>query len=450
MQQRVSPASPPILTGRLFRAWWFWFALAGAMAATRHLSDLVVPQLRNEDGLVFFQQALVLGGWRMIWWPYEGYLHLPPRLIAALLGPLPLEWAPLAYNLSALIVVAATTARIGTARIPRLAAIAGAIGLVAVPGNCVGCINPDLLHLALAALIAVNLLEPVPDSNCETARRGAEMLVASLSGPEGIVLLPFVFLRGWQWRRSWRGFLMLSGIGVGAAIQCVIYLGDHRCSQTQWQAAWPSVGILSRYAKLLFGGWFGAPYDSRVAAAVLAPAIAGIASTWSSHGQRHRWTTTLVLLGGFAFLCAGRAASHHWAYPFAFDLEARHIYLPFAAVFWSLGWLAAGVEGWRRAVPALLAAAVIASALPHWTADLPPNLHWSQQVTALREGRSPIFADARRFGIRCITPLNHSALLWVPCTGADGQPHAFAICVPCAGPVTTEDPDAYFRRLQLP
>jgi hypothetical protein len=171
----------------LFRSRLFWFLLAAAIVATRHPGDLVVPQLLEEDGLILFQQALVWGGWRTVLWPYNGYLNLLPRLFAALLRPVPMEWAPLAYTLLALVVIAATAARVGTARIPRLAAAAGALALIAVPGNSAGCINLNLLHFTLAALIAVNLLEPAPESNCETARRGIEVFVAALSGPEGIV-----------------------------------------------------------------------------------------------------------------------------------------------------------------------------------------------------------------------------------------------------------------------
>ena len=298
----------------LFRSRLFWFLLAAAIIATRHLGDLVVPQLRDEDGLVYFQQALAWGGWRMILWPYGGYLNVLPRFFAALLRPIPLEWAPLAYNFSALIVVAA------------------------------------------------------------------------LSGPEGIVLTPFTLLRAWQWRRSWQGLLMLGGVWFGTAVQCVIFLSDPRQSEAQWRAAVPSVGILSRYAKLLFGGWFGSPYDGRVAAAVFAMAVACMAGIWIARGQQHRWPAVLVLLGGLAFLGAGRVASANWGHPFGFG--SRHIFLPYAAVFWSLGWLAAGIDGWRRVGPILLAAAVIASALPNWTADVPPDLHWREQVAALRAGRT--------------------------------------------------------------
>jgi len=184
----------------LFRSRLFWFLLAAAIIATRHLGDLVVPQLRDEDGLVYFQQALAWGGWRMILWPYGGYLNVLPRFFAALLRPIPLEWAPLAYNFSALIVVAATRRAGGHGWHPAHGRGRRRARSDRRAGNSVGCINLDMLHFTLAALIAVNLLESAPRVELRTIRRGMEVLVAALSGPEGIVLTPFTLLRAWQWR----------------------------------------------------------------------------------------------------------------------------------------------------------------------------------------------------------------------------------------------------------
>ena len=42
------------------------------------------------------------------------------------------------------------------------------------------------------------------------------------------------------------------------AVVIVTFLCDPRRFETQWRAAVPSVGILARYAKMFFGGWFGA------------------------------------------------------------------------------------------------------------------------------------------------------------------------------------------------
>ena len=143
------------------------------------------------------------------------------------------------------------------------------------------------------------------------------------------------------------------------------------------------------------------------------------------------------------------SASTQWADPVSI-ISGRHIFLPFVAVFWALGWLAAGISGWGRVVPILLAAAIVVSALTKWTAAMPPDLRWHDQVVELNAGRLPVFADTRSCGGRCFTPLKHSALLWVPALGIDGGTHAFAISVPRIGPLTTEEPENYVQSLKLP
>jgi len=88
-----------------------------------------------------------------------------------------MEWAPLAYTLLALVVIAATAARVGTARIPRLAAAAGALALIARARQQRRLHQPQLAAFHVGRLIAVNLLEPAPESNCETARRVSRCLL---------------------------------------------------------------------------------------------------------------------------------------------------------------------------------------------------------------------------------------------------------------------------------
>ena len=50
---------------------------------TRRLDQILIPQLKEEDGLLFFAQA-INDGWRAVFIPYMGYLHLAPRLVVAI------------------------------------------------------------------------------------------------------------------------------------------------------------------------------------------------------------------------------------------------------------------------------------------------------------------------------------------------------------------------------
>ena len=67
-----------------------------------------VPRLRDaaffaEDGQIFLSQAHDRGFAALVQ-PYEGYLHVIPRIIAAVLEPFPVTAAPVLYAVAALLV----------------------------------------------------------------------------------------------------------------------------------------------------------------------------------------------------------------------------------------------------------------------------------------------------------------------------------------------------------
>ena len=75
-------------------------ALAGAcflLVCLRRPDALLNAQLVAEDGVTFFREQLLLGSGAVAT-PYNGYLHLLPRLVALLCSHLPVLWVPLGYN----------------------------------------------------------------------------------------------------------------------------------------------------------------------------------------------------------------------------------------------------------------------------------------------------------------------------------------------------------------
>jgi len=78
------------------------FVILLAAMLFRRFDAFSFPQLYGEDGPIFFQQCEELG-WRSLLTPYNGYLHLLPRLVALLFGLLRVkyEYIPYCYNYSA-------------------------------------------------------------------------------------------------------------------------------------------------------------------------------------------------------------------------------------------------------------------------------------------------------------------------------------------------------------
>jgi len=98
----VSATSPPTPAWRQGRAELFALWLVGIAIAFFRLG---VASTRGvvwaEDGTIFLQQALTPGSTTSILVPYAGYIDVVPRLLAAGVVALPLNWQGLAINLSA-------------------------------------------------------------------------------------------------------------------------------------------------------------------------------------------------------------------------------------------------------------------------------------------------------------------------------------------------------------
>lgn len=72
----------------------------------RRPDSLLNAQFWAEDGGVFFREQVVFGLAGTLIRPYSGYLHVIPRLTAALMCMLPVRWVPLGFNLCALTIEA--------------------------------------------------------------------------------------------------------------------------------------------------------------------------------------------------------------------------------------------------------------------------------------------------------------------------------------------------------
>ena len=57
-----------------------------------------------EDGRFFLQQDYVSGPWATLLRPYEGYVHVPARLVALLVDPFPIAWHGVLVRLAAIVV----------------------------------------------------------------------------------------------------------------------------------------------------------------------------------------------------------------------------------------------------------------------------------------------------------------------------------------------------------
>jgi len=190
------------------------FLCAFAVIAARRPDAILRPQFWAEDGRVFYGDAYNLGPWIALFRPYGGYFHAVPRLAACLVLLVPLSHAPLVLNLVAIAVQALPATLLLASRSSvwgslRYRALLAGIYL-ALP-NCweLGAIitNSQCL-LALSAFLL--LVASIPGSMRGWLINISFLLLAGLSGPYCIFLLPFAMFLAWK--HSERGRWLYVGV----------------------------------------------------------------------------------------------------------------------------------------------------------------------------------------------------------------------------------------------
>src|SRR5258707_268432 len=107
-----------------FRAWWReprlagWFlALSALLLVLRKPWALYAPQFWAEDGSVFFSRDVLMGV-RAFLKPYQGSLHLLPRLVAWVAShSADVAWWPGIYNAAAFIGMLGVFVRLASPRL---------------------------------------------------------------------------------------------------------------------------------------------------------------------------------------------------------------------------------------------------------------------------------------------------------------------------------------------
>lgn len=256
------------------------FIAAFVVIALRRPDALFHARFYAEDGAIFYATAYNYGWWHVLFSPYQGYIHLLPRLVAGAALAVPLAFAPLVENIVAIALEAVPAClllspaweRWGSLR---FRAVLACIYL-ALPnaGEIIGSITESQWILALCALLIV--LAPVPRSKTTRALHGCLVALSSFTGPFCVFLLPFAVWklaceRG-RWRKAITAILL-----IGALAQLAAYATHswHRAHGPLGAGVGPLLRILGSqvYLGTLIGG------NSLAMNAPRAALVAGILGT---------------------------------------------------------------------------------------------------------------------------------------------------------------------------
>jgi hypothetical protein len=207
----------------------YWFLLITASVAVIILRrpDVVLnPQFWAEDGKIWFANAQNLGALQSFLLPQNGYLQTVSRLVAGIATLLPMRWAPLVFNLVAIMVqvlpVLLLNGDRGRALVPSVAArLVLSVLYIAQPYTTEVHANLTNAQWHLAVSAALVCCFDGWKSGRQVATDVILVVLFCLSGPFCILLLPCVAWLAYR-RRDRRTMWLLAVILLGACIQLAL------------------------------------------------------------------------------------------------------------------------------------------------------------------------------------------------------------------------------------
>lgn len=320
------PARPVATSGAI--------VLAGlVLLVLRRPSALTDPGLYAEDGVIFLLESL-RDGVGAILQPYNGYVHLLPRLVAAVATILPLGWTPVVYSLATALASVGAAALVLSRRFDRLAPYTAR---VVVFGLLVLLPRLTEVHLALNSVLwwcgvalLMTALADDPSSRAGKVGEVAMVVVAVMSGLAGPVLAPIAAAR-WLRTRTTHSLIVGGVWWATAGAQLVVYATQDRENgpvpvgmPLARAAVEKTVGALVLGRRAVDERWAGGtPTLVLVALLVLGAVWAAVVVTGASpfDWAPIAWTAAASTLAGFMAL--GPAAA---------QLPDRYTVLPIAAL----------------------------------------------------------------------------------------------------------------------
>jgi hypothetical protein len=373
-----------------YRLWWLVAACA-VLLALRKPWALHTPQLWAEDGSIFLTQDEQMGI-RAWWLPYNGYLHLLPRLIAWIAShTADPAWWPAIYNGLAYFITVALFARLASRRVELPGKPWLMLSFVFVVGTGEVLINVTNLQWVTAFFLILQLFTRQATT---TAQRVADLTILALvglNGPFALVLLPLFMWRAWRDRFA-DTLLALAMVGVCAAVQgwlvtrtgpgLSLHTGNEPFDPLKFLSiigsrlvTWP---LLGPGAVRPLPGWVHA----LIGVAVIAPLIG-----WALRRDPRRGVRGLIVAAFclITFASVYRARVDTWTQDNLVNGD-RYFYMPRVLLAWLLvfefdarpravAWLARGI----------CALAVVQHA-PRYMLPAPKDYHWAEHCDPIRRG----------------------------------------------------------------
>ena len=279
-------------------ATWRTVGIAALILLFRRPEALLRPRFWADDGATCFKDAIEQGGGRVLLTPFQGYLHLVPRLLAWAADALaPVFWRPAFYGWSALVVALLVVMLICRyCRVPLPGGpptrAALALALFLVPHDGEAFLTLAALQWLFAPLLVLLTLQRPAVNRAELLADAALVVTLGLTGPMLPLVLPLWafrwFLHGRP--RAWGEWGLFGVTLLVAGVQAWTVGHSHRVQFPPLTHNWRRWTFAVGYqfpGRLFFGRelpeMFGAAFW------VLTPLLLLLgAALWLAAGRRER------------------------------------------------------------------------------------------------------------------------------------------------------------------
>jgi hypothetical protein len=387
-----APPAAPVLPW-LARHPWAIVVAASLLLFLRKPWALHTPQLWAEDGSIFLLQDNLWGA-GVILDPYNGYLHLLPRLIVWLARHLAdVAWWPAFYNGAAFAVTVGLFARLASARVALPAAVKPwlVLALPLVVGTGEVLINLTNVQWIAALFLVAHLFAPPARSLPGHAGDIALLVLAGLTGLFSVILLPLFLWRAAR-HRTPDTLLAAAVVAACGAVQLVWLLRTGTAGALEGaEASFRPLMALSVLGSRLVTWPLLGPAAVRawpvwVHAALAVVVIAPLLAVSLRAGPHRSLRATLV--AAFLLLtaaCALRVRADTWPDDNLVNGD-RYFYLSRVLLTW-LVLLQFGAAARPLRVTARVACGLgMLTHLPHFVLPAPPDYRWAEHCAPLRRG----------------------------------------------------------------
>ncbi len=367
----------------------FWVAAAAVVLVVRKTDAFTNPQFWAEDFSPFFVDAHISGP-KALLSPYNGYLHLLPRLIAWLASPLHPSIQPAAYALAALGVTLLVVAQALSPRLDLPGKPWLALAMVAVPHTGEIFLNVTNLQWITALGLLLTLLKRDPENAAEWAVDVTALVVAGLTGPFSVLLLPLFLVRGYE-RRTRAAWIIAAVVAGPAAVQLShLWSAPAFYSPGAWNAG-NLLGVLAVRLPMTLA--IGEAWPVKLGYTWAVSLGGALVAGWIFLSARcGRWREArLFLLAALAlFLAAGikRGRPDTWAFYDTFNGD-RYFYGPKVIALWLVVVIIAELRSqWQRTVGIIVVTLAFAANLPAFRIKPLPDLRWASYSDRIKAGES--------------------------------------------------------------